>query len=93
LFLCVGHSVRVISVQTGATLHALEAHTANVTGVCLDAGNPLRIWSAGLDGNVCLWDYEDSVLLKVWYTKVAGSSLGNAPPDRFFFSSFALIHH
>ena len=65
LFVCTGNDVRVVSVHTGQTVRVLSAHTQPVTSVASNPSNPLQVYTAGLDGFVRLWDYDDAVVLKV----------------------------
>ena len=63
--MCTGNDVRVVSVHTGQTVRVLSAHTQAVTTVTSNPSNPLQVYTAGLDGFVRLWDYDDAVVLKV----------------------------
>ena len=65
VFLSCDTVVKLVSVATGLTVRELRGHTGIVTAMVLNPANHLQLYTASADGSVCLFDYDEAVLLKV----------------------------
>ncbi|KAE8199371.1 hypothetical protein A4X06_0g1338 [Tilletia controversa] len=82
------HAVRILSRHTGATIstltppplpHALSDDTINpashsITALALHPANPLQLLSASTNGSICVWDYLDAALLRIFFLPIPSSS-------------------
>jgi len=64
LFSCCGSIVKVFNTTNGECVHDLKAHAKVVTGVFLNPGNVLQLFSCSEDGRLIVWDYLDGEKLK-----------------------------
>ena len=65
IFQSTGSSVRVLSALRGETVQVLDgAHTSAITSICTEACNETQVWTSGLDGKICCWDYADGMVLR-----------------------------
>ncbi|RUP30360.1 hypothetical protein BC936DRAFT_138654 [Jimgerdemannia flammicorona] len=70
-FCCTSDCIKIYSVATGEVVRTLSSspdeggHSDMVTCVMLNPNNALQLFSSSLDGTIKLWDFNDSVLLKV----------------------------
>jgi len=64
LFCCYGSDIRVVSNTSGECLHDLKHHTKTVTGILVNPGNVLQLYSCGKDKLLIVWDYLDGAKLK-----------------------------
>ena len=64
LLACSGCVVKVFSAATGVQVRLLKGHTAEVTAVAHSPTSVLQGLSAGLDGQVILWDLDEAIALR-----------------------------
>ncbi|KAE8259164.1 hypothetical protein A4X13_0g1193 [Tilletia indica] len=86
-FLPTAHSIRIISRHTGATISTLTPptlpralrddfppHNHRITALALHPSNPLQLLSTSTNGTICVWDYLDARLLRVFFLPLSSSS-------------------
>lgn len=64
LLVACGAVVKLVSIHSGELMAALVGHAAAVKSLVLHPKNPLQLVSAGLDGQVIVWDYESATILR-----------------------------
>ncbi|XP_030065454.1 WD repeat-containing protein 75 [Microcaecilia unicolor] len=65
--LCVsGDFVKVYRTATEECVHLLQGHSNVVTGIQLNPGNHLQLYSCSVDGSIKLWDFMDGILIKTF---------------------------
>ncbi|CAD6927985.1 unnamed protein product [Tilletia controversa] len=83
------HDIRILSRHTGATISTLTppplpqalsdntipAASQSITALALHPANPLQLLSASPNGSICVWDYLDAALLRIFFLPLPSSSL------------------
>ncbi|XP_049848257.1 WD repeat-containing protein 75-like [Schistocerca gregaria] len=67
-FCACGSTVKMFSTTTGEQTRVLNGHDAVVIGMAINPGNPLQLYSFGKDQKICLWDYNDAIILSTFFT-------------------------
>lgn len=70
LFNVQGCKIKVQNITSGETVFDLNYENKNVESICLNPQNRYQLLSFHSGGYICLWDYEDGVLLKNYKTKL-----------------------
>ena len=57
--------LNVFSIQSGELVFKLSHHNLPIISICINPLNKFQLLSFHSDGKLCIWDYEDGLLLKV----------------------------